>query len=205
MSDWFELHNKQVTLGVVLLIAAGGGAWFYNRSQDLKHERAESAYFAAQRSVSPGNLPLAEADLRKMVKRYDGTDGAIQGRLLLAQILYDQGKYQDGITQLRDAADEIGKSDEFGSSAFLVMAAGYEQLKNFAEAASSYEKAAAAARFEADRHRYQSLAAQMYLMAGKPADATRLWTPIAADSKSVVAGEARVRLGEMATKAESRI
>lgn len=197
MSDWAQLHSKQVTLGVVVAVAAIGGIWFFGRSQDLKNERAERAYYAAQSAVASGNLPLAESDLKKMVARYEGTDGAIQGRLLLAQILYEQGKFQEGVNQLVETESEMKGSSEFGPSAYLVTAAGYEQLKKFSEAGAAYEKAAAAARFDPDRHRYLSMAARAYQLGGKPEDAKRLWTPLAADSKSVVAGEARVRLGEM--------
>lgn len=204
INDWLQLHSKQVTLGAVVLIAVTGGLWFYNRSQDLKDERAERAYYTAQRSVSSGNLPLAESDLKKMVTRYDGSNGAMQGRLLLAQVLYEQGKFQEGVNQLREAADDASGSKEFGAAVHLVMAAGYEQLKKYAEAGAAYEKAATAARFDADRHRYQSFAARSYQLAGKPADARRLWTPLAEDSKSVVAGEARVRLGEMSATPQPR-
>ncbi|MEO5580760.1 MAG: hypothetical protein ABIR58_08875, partial [Gemmatimonadaceae bacterium] len=87
---------------------------------------------------------------------------------------------------------------------YLVLAAGYEQLKKFAESGAAYEKAAGAARFDEDRQRYQSFAARSYLLAGKPEDAKRLWSPLAEDSKSVVAGEARVRLGEMAGAAQPK-
>ncbi len=204
ISDWAELHSKQVTLGVVVLIAAVGGVWFYGRSQDLKAERADRAYYAAQGSIASGNLPLAESDLKKLVNRYEGTDGAMQGRLLLAQILYEQGKHQEGVNQLVEGEKALGGSDEFEAPGYLVLAAGYEQLKKFGEAGAAYEKAAAAARFEPDRHRYQSFAARAYQLAGKPEEAKRLWTPLAADSKSVVAGEARVRLGEMTVKAQSK-
>jgi len=203
ISDWAQLHTKQITLGVVVLVAAVGGLWFYDRSQDLKSERAERAYYAAQGSIGSGNLPLAESDLMKMVTRYEGTDGARQGRLLLAQILYEQGKHQEGVNKLVEGEKALSGS-EFGAPGYLVMAAGYEQLKKFAEAGAAYEKAAMAARFDPDRHRYQSFAARAYQLGGKPEEAKRLWMPLAADSKSVVAGEARVRLGEMTVTAQPK-
>jgi hypothetical protein len=42
-----------------------------------------------------------------------------------------------------------------------------------------------------------SLAAQAYLNGGNKAKAKEIWTALGADSKGVVAGEARVRLGEL--------
>lgn len=195
--DWFNLHSREVIIaGVVVAVLAGGG-WFYYRSQELKAERAEKAYFTAQRSVVAGNLPLAESDLKKMIGRYEGTPAAMQARIQLAQILFDQGKYQQGVDELKSGEASMGKSEEFGPAVHLVMAAGLEQLKKYPEAAAEYEKAAKAARFDADRQRNMSLAAMAYLNGGNKAKAKEIWTELGADSKGVVAGEARVRLGEL--------
>ncbi len=204
LMDWFQLHNKKVAwagLGLAALIATG---WFYNRSQELKAERAEKAYFAAQRSAVAGNLPLAESDLKKMITRYDGAPAAAQARLVLAQVYYEQGKVQEGVNELLKAEDQLTGSKEFGSSAHLVLAGGYEQLKKFGDAAAQYEKAAASARFDADRQRYESHAARAYLSGGNTAKAKEIWTRLGADSKGTVAGEARVRLGEMLAAAQPR-
>ena len=195
--DWFQLYTKQaVWTGVGIVILAVGG-WFYVRSRDLKAERAEKAYYQAIRSVSAGNLPLAESDLRKMIQRYDGTESAAQARLQLAQILYDQAKYQQGVEELRVAEDKIEKSERYGTGVHLVLAAGLEQLKKFSDAAAQYEKAAKTARFDADRQRFMSIAASAYLAGGNKAKAREIWTDLAKDSKGAVAGEARVRLGEL--------
>jgi hypothetical protein len=84
------------------------------------------------------------------------------------------------------------------------MAGGYEQLKKFKEAGAEFEEAAKAARFEPDRQRYQALAANAYLAGGDSAKAKEIWTALGADSKGTVAGEARVRLGEMTATPEPR-
>ena len=202
LMDWFQLHSKKVGWAAVGLVVLAAGGWFYNRSQELKSERAEKAYFEAQRSVMAGNLPLAEADLRKMASRYEGTTSAMEARLLLAQVLYNQGKYQQGVDELKQAEDDIGGSEEFGSSVHLVIAGGLEQLKKYAEAAAQYEAAAKAARFDPDRQRYETLAARAYLTGGDTTKAKALWTVLGADSKGTVAGEARVRLGELEAKAQ---
>ena len=200
--DWFQLHSRKVIgLGAGIVLLAAGG-WFYNRSRELKSERAERAYFEAQRSVMAGNLPLAESDLRKMVTRYEGTDAAMQARLVLAQVLYDQGKFQEGVDELKQAEKKFGGSKEFGSSVHMVLGGGLEQLKKYKEAALQYEAAAGAARFDPDRERYETLAARAYLTAGDTARARELWTKLGADSKGTVAGEARVRLGELDGKAQ---
>jgi len=195
--DWFQLHTREFTWGAVTVVVLAAGGWFYMRSRDLKAERAEKAYYTALRSQAAGNLPLAESDLKKMIQRYDGTPAAAQARLQLAQILYDQGKFQQGVDELKLAEDKTGSDERYGAGTHLVLAAGLEQLKKFKEAADQYEKAAKIARFDADRQRYMSMAATAYVNAGDTAKARQIWTDLGADSKGVVAGEARVRLGEI--------
>jgi predicted negative regulator of RcsB-dependent stress response len=202
--DWFQLYSKQATWAAIGLVVLAGGGWFYMRSRDLKAERAEKAYYTALRSQTAGNLPLAESDLKKMIQRYDGTPAAAQARLQLAQIMYDQGKIQQGVDELKLAEDKTGSDERYGSGTHLVMAAGLEQLKKFREAAEQYEKAAKIARFDADRQRYMSLAANAYLNGGDTAKAKQIWTDLGADSKGVVAGEARVRLGEISATPQPR-
>ena len=196
LSEMFDKYNKQITYSVIGIAIVVGGIWFYERSQSLKSERAERAYFAAQQSI-PGNLPLAESDLRKLITRYDGTSAAQQARLTLAQLLFDENKFAQGIDALKQALPALEKSPDFASPAHLMMAAGYEQMKKFTEAAGEYAAAAKAARFDQDRQRYESSQAHALLLAGKRDEAKAIWTKLAADSKGTVAGEARVRLGEM--------
>ncbi len=195
--DWFQLHSREAAWAGAAIVALAAGGWFYNRSRDLKSERAEKAYYQAQRSVQVGNLPLAESDLKKMIQRYDGTTAAIQARLQIAQLLYDQGKYQQGIDELKAAEDKIGSSKDFAAAGHLLMAAGYEQLKKYLEAADQYEKASKAARFDADRQRHLAQAGMDYFLGGNKEKAKQIWTDLGADSKGAVAGEARVRLGEL--------
>lgn len=202
--DWFQLYSKQATWAAVGIVVLAAGGWFYMRSRDLKAERAEKAYYTAIRSQAAGNLPLAESDLKKMIQRYDGTPAAAQARLQLAQIMYDQGKFQQGVDELKAAEDDIGSDEYYGSGTHLVMAAGLEQLKKFKEAGDQYEKAAKVARFDADRQRFMSMAASAYLNGGDTAKAKQIWTDLGADSKGVVAGEARVRLGEIAATPQPR-
>jgi predicted negative regulator of RcsB-dependent stress response len=197
LSDWFDVNSKLVTGAVIAIAVVVGGWWFYTRSQHLKAERAERAFYAAEQSMAVGNMPLAESDLRKMITRYDGTPAAKQAVLTLAQLDYDQGKYQEGITILKNAMGKLESSEEFAASGHIMAAAGYEQLRTFVEAAGEYQSAAKKARFDQDRQRYESLAANAYLLGGRREDAKRIWTELAADSKGTVAGEARVRLGEM--------
>jgi predicted negative regulator of RcsB-dependent stress response len=189
-----------VLLGAALV---AGGVAVYNRSKATNAARADQALFEVQRSLGSGNAALATADLRKLVTRYDGTPSAVQGSMLLAQLLYDQGKADEGLKLLRDLQGERAARDYRAPIASLI-AAGLEQQGKPAEAAREYERAAEQARFEVDRSNYRADAARAYMMAGNKDAARRIWSELSAQPAGPVAAEARVRLGELTATAATR-
>ncbi|HEX6628626.1 MAG TPA: tetratricopeptide repeat protein [Gemmatimonadaceae bacterium] len=196
MSEWFMTHQRQVTWGVLIVVVLIGGYWFYQRSQAIKSQRAETAYFQARQAVEAGNLPLGISDLQKVVTRYEGTAAGSQAALTLAQAYYDQGKFKEGVDALKKA--EAKATGDFRASIHVLEAAGYEGLKDFANAAEQFKVAAQVTRFPADKAEYQASAARDYQSAGKVAEAKAIWTELEKNENPAVAGEARVRLGELA-------
>ena len=201
LTEWLTVHSRQVMWGAIALLVVGGGVWFYERSQSIKSQRAETAYFQARQSVEAGNLPLAISDLQKVVTRYEGTAAGSQAALTLAQAYYDQGKYKEGVEALKKAEDKVAK--DFKASVHVLEAAGYEGLKDFANAAEQYKQAANSTRFPDDKASYQASAARSYQAAGKVAEAKAIWTDLAKSQNTAIAGEARVRLGELSAKPQT--
>jgi predicted negative regulator of RcsB-dependent stress response len=198
MTEWFMLHQREVAWAVVAVAIIVGGFWYYQRSQSLKSQRAETAYFQARQSAAAGNLPLAASDLQKVVSRYEGTSSGTQAALTLAQMLYDQKKYKEGVAVLKSA--ESKASADFKPSIYALEAAGYEELKDLLAAAQQYKLAAQATRFPADKAEYQSAAARDYMAAGKTEEARAIWAELVKDENGPGAAEARVRLGELNAK-----
>jgi tetratricopeptide (TPR) repeat protein len=197
-TEWFMLHKREVTWAVVALAIIAGSAWFYERSQSIKGQRAEAAYFQARQSAAAGNLPLAVSDLQKVVNRYEGTNAGTQAALTLAQTLYDQKKFKDGLAVLKKA--EAKAPGDFRPSIHVLEAAGYEEQKDLVAAAEQYKLAAEATRFPVDKSEYQAAAARDYMAGGKIEQAKAIWTALAKDETGPVAAEARVRLGEIEAK-----
>lgn len=197
---WVQEHSRQLLIGAVAIAALAGGFALYDRNKASEALRAEQALSTAERSVYSGNLPLAQSDLRKVVDKFDGTPAAERARLLMAQVLYDQGKFDDGIKQLTGLTD----SDAMGASAEGLIATGYEAQGKFKEAAEHYGKAATAATFETDRQNFKASQARALTSAGDSAGARKLWTELAEDPTGPVAGEARVRLGELSVQPAGR-
>jgi len=201
--DSARVHWRKIGITVLGVVAIAGAAGLYTRSQGVKAERAAQALAEAQRALGAGNAPLAQTDLQKMVSRYEGTPSAAYGSLLLAQLMYDQGKPADGLKILTDL-ERSGPPKEMLHSVYAMMAAGYEQQGKPAEAAAQYARAAENATFELTRANYKADAARAYTAAGNKAQALKLWTELSADPTAPLAQEARVRVGELTAAPASR-
>jgi predicted negative regulator of RcsB-dependent stress response len=198
LSEWLMLHKREVSWAIIALAIAILGYWYYQRSQALKAQRAESAYFQARQSAAAGNLPLAVSDLQKVATRYEGTGAGAQASMTLAQALYQQKKFKEGVAALKKA--EAKAPSDFRPSIHVLEAGGYEELKDFVAAAEQYKLAANETRFPADKAQYQGDAARDYMAAGKAAEAKAIWTELAKDETGPMGAEAKVRLGELLAK-----
>ena len=198
IAEWLKDHSRELTWILIGVAVVVGGFWFYERSQSIKAQRAETAYFQARQAVEAGNLPLGVSDLQKVVTRYGGTTAGSQAALTLAQALYDQGKFKEGVDALKKAEGNV--PSEFRASVHVLEAAGYESMKDFANAAEQYKQASNVTPFAADKAEYQASAARDYQSAGNPKAAIAIWQDLAKSENPAVAGEARVRLGELEAK-----
>jgi tetratricopeptide (TPR) repeat protein len=195
LTEWITIHRRELTWGAAAVVVLIGGFWFYERSQAIKGQRAENAYYQARQAIMAGNLPLATTDLQKVVTRYEGTQAGTQAALSLAQAYYEQGKVKEGIDALKKAE---GKAPaDFKASVHALEAVGYEELKDFVAAADQYKQASSATRFPAEKAEYQASAARAYVSGGKVAEAKAIWTELAKDETGPMAAEARIRLGEL--------
>ncbi|MGI8497040.1 MAG: tetratricopeptide repeat protein [Gemmatimonadaceae bacterium] len=193
--DWTSSHTREVTIGVAMVAVVVAASWLYSRTRVVRAENASKALAGAENSIAAGNAKLAQSDLEKLVRTFDGTPAAKQGALLLAEVQYEQGRFQPGIDALKGLSSS---SDRFlAASAENLTGVGYEELGKFADAAQHYRLAADKAEYRADHDNYMANAARAYTTGGNLAEAKRIWSLLAADPRGPVAAEARVRLGEL--------
>ncbi len=195
--DWTRINAKALTVGAVIVVVAAGAYWFYMRSQQITTMNAEKALATAKQSMTAGNLALAQSDLKNVYAKYASTSPGVEAAMLLAQIDYDAGKYQDGITILQKAS---GGSGTAGVEATILSLEGdgYTQMNKASEGAKLYEQAAAATTYETENAFQRAKAARAFTVAGDTAQARRVWTSLLNDPKGQsMAAEARVRLGEL--------
>ena len=193
--DWFRVNGRVAAIvgGAAVLALAGAYLWRWNAAGTAT--RAETAYYRAlQTPAQPGNTGQLESALRQVATGYDGTAGGAQAQMQLAQLLFDQGKYQDGLTVLDGASDA---PEQLRDGIASLRAAGYEGLGRFADAAKLYESLVASAPSPDRQHALRASAARSYQAGNDRASALRIWQEIAARESSALAAEARVRVGEL--------
>ncbi len=195
--DWTRINSKYLTAGAIVVVIAAAGFWFWQRQQQIEATNAARALMNAKQSMSAGNLQLAQSDLQTVYNRYGSTASGVEAAMLLAQISYDGGKPQDGISRLQKVE---------GTRAGSAMAAtiqnlegdGYAQMGKLADAAKHYESAAEQTGLQLEKGFYKAKAARTYQSAGDTAKARQLWTALAGDPNAQsMSSEARVRLGEL--------
>lgn len=197
--DWLELHSRQLMYGSIALLLIAGGFWFYRQSNAKQAQSASTALSESEAAIASGNLPLAQSGLEKVVQRYGSTPAGAQARVLLAQVHYEKGEYQQGMKELEPVTSD--KDAYTAAAALNLTAAGLEQSGKYPEAAATYQKAAERAPYKIDHDVYMASAARVLTTAGKTAEARKIWSALANDDQSTAAAEARVRLGELEAKA----
>jgi predicted negative regulator of RcsB-dependent stress response len=198
--EWARANTKAIgiAVGVVALAVV---LWFVAKQwRDSQADAADAALNRARQSYSQGNLPLAQTDLRSVMRRFGGSSAGSQATLLLAQVYYEQGKADSGLKVLND-----GKAADTDRASFEALkGAGYEQQKQYAQAAERYKAASGLTEAKIAKDRYMGDAARALTAAGNKAEAEKIWSALAKDAQSSYAGEARVRLGELMAAPVSR-
>lgn len=189
-------RRRELVAAAVGIAVLGGGLYYWQASARLKSENASKALTDAERAYYSGNTQLARSDLEKVAERYAGTAAGVQATLLLAQVLYQDGKFADGVAKL-EAAEGSSAAKPFASGIHALIAAGFESQGKFAEAADRYARAAESAPFKDDKDLRSGDQAHALARAGKKVEAKAIWARLAADDTSPMQAEARLRLGEL--------
>jgi predicted negative regulator of RcsB-dependent stress response len=191
--DWARANTKPIAIAAIVVALAAATWYFAKQWSDKKADAAEVALNRARQSYAQGNLPLAQADLRRVITRFGGSTAGSQATMLLAQAFYEQGKPDSGLKVLNE-----GKASDADATGFEALkGAGFEQKKEYAQAAERYQAAAGLADAKIAKDRYMADAARALTSANKKAEAAKIWSALATDNASTFAAEARVRLGEL--------
>ena len=204
LAEWFQANSRYAGIGVIVLVAAAAGVWYYISSARLKRENAERGLTQAKQSMAAGNPALAASDLQKVVDRYKGTPAGAEAALLLAQNDYDQGKYAEGLAVLRPYSNQSASGESLGPVMSLV-GDGLNMTNKPAAAADAFRQAAEATPRPGERALYKAKQARALMAAGKNADAQTIWQAIRDDpDAAAMHAEATIRLGELTARPAGR-
>ncbi len=202
--DWTRVNATALTAGAVVIVIVAAGYWFVMRSRQIRETNADKALTTAKQSLVAGNLALAQSDLQKVYSQYGNTLPGVEAAVSLAEIDYDSGKIQDGISLLEKVAGS-GAASPVETSVRSLIGDGYMQMHKPADAAKAYESAAATTAYENEKASETAKAARAYQAAGDTAKARQIWTALANDPKAQALGaEARVRLGELTARVATK-
>jgi outer membrane protein assembly factor BamD (BamD/ComL family) len=196
---WLQANSRTLAIAAAVVVAAGLGIYGVRASDEKKRANASTALYAAQAPLADGRLEEARTALEGVASRYKGTTAGEQAVLILAQTLFDDGQFGEGIARLQ--AGRGGASNAFAASMEAMVAAGFEAQGNFATAAQHYANAAKVAVSELERDSYLLAQARQTMMAGQRAEAITLFEAIQAKESSPFVQEASVRLGELRARA----
>lgn len=200
LADWFQLNYKYVGLGAAAIAAGAIGYWFYAENAESRARVAEQQLMNAREALAVGNAQLAVTDLRTVVEKHGSTRAGVEAALLLSEAMYSQGKFAEGIDVLDDFTTR-GAAEVERAKIYSLIGDGRMELKQFAEAAADYGRAAEASRFEGERAQQLAKRGRALVVAGDTASARKQWEELAEGKIPGIAAEARVRVGELAVAA----
>jgi predicted negative regulator of RcsB-dependent stress response len=199
-AEWIQANTRAIGIGAAIVVVAAAGYWFYMRSAEIKRANAERGLNQAKQSLSAGNAALARSDLQKVATRYKGTTAGAQAAMLLAQLDYDQGKYAEGLKALEPYQTAAAAGQNL-AAVWSLTGDGQVASGKPDEAASSYKKAAESIPLPGESAIYMSKSARALMLAGKDAEALKVWEKLATDPNALpVRNEALVRVGELSAK-----
>jgi predicted negative regulator of RcsB-dependent stress response len=177
--EFAQRNLTTILIGLAVLIIAGAVWGYLQKRQSDRQEKAAELYQAAVAQKKP-DIPTMLKELQTIIQDYPNTGGALQSRLLTANLLYQEKKYQEAAA----AFEALGK--EAPNVEILVA----ENLSYCYEAQKDYPKAAAvlAPLVEtADLSYHQELQrrqALMFELAGDPAKALAVYQKMLQDNPS---------------------
>jgi len=140
--DYINLNSKLVT-GIALGIAAVVIiSILFMRSKRTAEMNASVELTKARVELAGYNAETAIDILKNMADNYSGTKSAGRGVFYLANIYFEQNKYDEALTYYNKYLDDYSDDVILASSSFSGIGACFEQKEAYLEAAQYYKKGA---------------------------------------------------------------
>lgn len=188
--NYQTIMRAAIGLGIIIVIVV-----FYVFNTQETNREANSQLGIAEIEFANGNLAKASARLINLIDEYEGTDAADQGMFLLANIYYQQKKFEDARLYFDKFVSAYSGSNILLASGYAGLAGCFEVDGDFLEAAELYERAAELAPEFIESDNYYYLSGLCYKQANELDKAKSIFEYLASDAKtSVRTKDAEVQL-----------
>jgi predicted negative regulator of RcsB-dependent stress response len=177
--NFAQRNLTYILVGLVVLLLAGA-LWGYLQKRQFDHQEKAAELYQAAVAQKKSDTTIVLKELQTIIQDYPGTGGALQARLLTANLLFQEKKYSEAAAAFQALGQESLDLN-------LLVA---ENLSYCYEAQKDYPKAAAvlAPLVEtADlsyRQELQRRQALMFELAGDPAKALAVYQKMLQDNPS---------------------
>jgi predicted negative regulator of RcsB-dependent stress response len=171
-----EFVQKHLTyiLGGLALVLIAGALWGYlEKRQVTRQEQAAELYQAAV-SQKKTDIPSMLKELQSIIQDYPGTGGALESRLQIANLLYEEKKYSEAAAAFEALAKEAPDIKILVAENLSYC---YEAQKEYAKAAAVLDPLASMPDLPY-RQELQRRQALMFELAGDPARALAIYRKI---------------------------
>ncbi|MGQ9920610.1 MAG: YfgM family protein [Desulfobacca sp.] len=139
--DFGQRHLTLIIIGLVTLLLTGA-VWGYLQKRQIMRQEKAAELFQAAVSRQQGANPMLRQELQTIIQDYPETGGALQARLLLANLLFQERKYQEAAAAFEALA---ALTPELATLVAENLSYCYEAQKDYQRAATVLETLAAQA------------------------------------------------------------
>ncbi|MFC1661408.1 YfgM family protein [Gemmatimonadota bacterium] len=131
--DWGKAHSQALVLVGIVAVVILAGAWYYRNYRITLKQQAIAELEQVQQSVGYGDREAAKTGLYQYLDRFEGTPYAMEARLVLGQVLMEDGEVAEAAEVLGPAVQAMA-DQPVGLQAAFLLAAAYEQEGRLEEA-----------------------------------------------------------------------
>lgn len=123
---WAKANSQALVLAGIVVVVLTAGGLYYRNYRSSWEEQAVARLEAVQASAAFGEREAAKADLYQYIDQFEGSLYALEARLILGQVLLEEGTAEEAVDVLAPAVREMD-AQPIGVQAAFLLAAAYEE------------------------------------------------------------------------------
>ena len=132
LANWAKANSQTLVLAGVILVVVAAGVVYYASYRSSVADQAIAQLEQVQQTAAFGEPEAAKTALYEYLDRFEGTVYAVEARILLGQLLLEEGEPDPAMEVLAPAVRTMD-SDPLGIQAAFLMAAAYEDATRLEE------------------------------------------------------------------------